>query len=496
MDPLLDFILTHEEAFRSRGRLASLYSDFHTQLETNADGYHANINAWKRALANAARTGAIPAQGNGRDLLNIRTGEELARALQHREFGKPMCLKAVFHDAVTKKEMIPLKDFNHAQTSIYNSSWVPSPWVMFQWGLRQLGVLGQPGFGDKLDVGNFVVLTNVEIAADKILQQISSHKFSVDLIMSRSEFQRQFADVLDPTASLTQNDLSILLTFLSRDRRAISYDGQTIKFKSTNAAAPEPISQEDIAIANLRDTLKKIRAQIASLSEEVAKNDVAAREAVKSKQMIRAKASLRSKKTVESVLTQRMDIAHQLEGVFLQLQQAADHVEVVEAMKSSAVALKGLNQKVGGAEGVSGVVEALQEEMATADDISNIINEPGKPIDETEVDEEFAALEEAEKEKREQEEAAKTAARIAELEQVEKERLAKEASKRVEKEKPEEQGLKEAEREMQEKEPVEKTEEDVEQTCLSFSGLSFLKEQSNPHGAKEDEKEERVPVPA
>jgi len=56
-----------------------------------------------------------------------------------------------------------MKDFIGAQTSIYKSSWVPSPWGgVLQWGLRQIGVLGQPGFGDKLEVGNFVVLGNVE----------------------------------------------------------------------------------------------------------------------------------------------------------------------------------------------------------------------------------------------------------------------------------------------------------------------------------------------
>ncbi|ORY16694.1 Snf7-domain-containing protein [Clohesyomyces aquaticus] len=491
MDPLLEFIITHEEAFKSRGRLASLYSDFRTQIETNPDGYHANINAWKKALADATRAGVVPAQGSGCDLLNIRTGDELARALQHKEFGRPMCLKAVFHDAVTKKQMIPLRDFKDAKTSIYSTSWVPSPWGILRWGLRQLGVLGEPGFGDKLEVGSFVVLQNLEAASDAILKKMSAHTSSVDLIMSRSEFQHQFADVLNQTAPLSHNDLDTIFTHLSRDKSAISHDGQTIKFKPANATTPEPISQEDIAIANLRDTLKRVKAHIESLTEEVAKNDVAAREAVKSKQMIRAKASLRSKKTAESALLKRMDIVHQLEGIFIQLQQAADHVEIVEAMRSSAIALKGLNKKVGGAEGVADVVETLQEEMVTADEISTIINEPGQAVDETEVDEEFEALEKAEQEKKEQEEAAKTAASLAELEQAEKEsaerkRLADKAAKKAEEEVAKK---KEAEAEKEK-------EEEVEQVRRSFTGLSTDMDASKPAQENEERLEERVPVSA
>ena len=67
------------------------------------------------------------------------------------------------HDATSKKEFLPLKDFLNSQTSIYKTSWVPSPWSVLRWSLRQLGVLGQPGLGDKLEVGNFIVLSNVEV---------------------------------------------------------------------------------------------------------------------------------------------------------------------------------------------------------------------------------------------------------------------------------------------------------------------------------------------
>lgn len=335
-----------------------------------------------------------------------------------------------------------------------------------------MGILGQPGFGDKLEVGNFVVLSNVESASNLILKKMETQMSVVDRIVSRTEFLRRFANVLNPSAPLSQNDLTILLVHLARDKQAISYDAQTIKFKSENESSPLPITQEDTAIANLRDTLAKINAQIPVLTSKVAETEAAAREAVQKKQMVTAKAALRSKKLAESALAQRTDVALQLEGVYAQVQQAADQVEIVEAMKAGATALKGLNQKVGGAEGVSAVVDSLNEEMATADEINNIINESGQPVDEMEIDDEFEALEnaeKAEKEKREQEEeAAKTAARLAELEELEKERKEKEK---------ENEPLKE----LAKQSPEEK---EIEQASQSFSRMSF--EEDTDKKDKED----------
>jgi charged multivesicular body protein 7 len=140
MSKLLDFILQHEEAFSSRSRLSSLFADFSIQRTTNPDGYIANVSAWKKALIDAARAGVIPAPGDTHDLLNIRTGDELARALQHPAFGRPTCLPAIFHDAVSKKEFLPLKDFLESPISIYKKQWGPVAWSIVRWGLRQIGV--------------------------------------------------------------------------------------------------------------------------------------------------------------------------------------------------------------------------------------------------------------------------------------------------------------------------------------------------------------------
>jgi charged multivesicular body protein 7 len=395
--------------------------------------------------------------------------------LQHPQYGKPTCLPAVFHEAVQKQEMIPLKDFVNSKESIYKTSWIPSPWKVLQWGLRQVGVLGQPQSPDKLGAGNLVVVKNVEVAADEILKKMKEHTSTADRVLSKADFLKRFSTVLNPSSPLTTNDLDILLVFLARDKQAISYNAQTIKFKPEHEAAPLPVTEEDAAIANLRDTLANINAQMPPLLEKITAADAAVQESVAAKQMVRAKAALRSKKLAERVLAQRSDVALQLEQVYTDLQQAADQVEIVEAMRAGAAALKGLNEKVGGAEGVQGVVDAVNEQMAVTEDITNIINETSQPLDEDEIDDEFEALEKADRERREKAEAEATATRLAVLEETENKRKEKEAAAAKQKE----------------NRVVDKTEEKVDEASQSMARMSFHQEDDE---MEDTEEEQRVPV--
>lgn len=95
----------------------------------------------------------------------MNSGEELLRALQTQEYGRPLALGAVLEDAVKKKEIIPLREFLERRESVYLKSWIPTPWEVLAWGLRQIGVFGDGSGGeDRLVKGEFVVVGNVEVS--------------------------------------------------------------------------------------------------------------------------------------------------------------------------------------------------------------------------------------------------------------------------------------------------------------------------------------------
>ena len=117
-----------------------------------------------RALSAASSAGLIPAQtGATNDRFVLKTGEELSKALQTQEFGRPLAIGAVVQDAIDSKELVPLREFLNTQKSIYAKSWVPTPWQAVSWGLKQLGVMGGEPTEDKLVAGNFVVMANLEV---------------------------------------------------------------------------------------------------------------------------------------------------------------------------------------------------------------------------------------------------------------------------------------------------------------------------------------------
>jgi charged multivesicular body protein 7 len=265
-------------------------------------------------------------------------------------------------------------------------------------------------------------------AANAIIAKASQlDQSTTSLIFSRSLFESEFAHVLDPTslpdAALSTTDFDILLRYLSRDKPCLSLSSSTIKLKATSDSLPQPITQQDTDIANLRTLIKALETQVSALTDRITTLDISAREAVAAKRTIQAKSALRSKKLAETTLNTRSATLSQLEETYLAIQTAADQVAIVSAMSASANVLKSLHAEVGGTEGVEEVVDRLRDEMENVDEVGRVINEAStSKVDEEDVDEEFAAMEKVEKEKKEKEEADRTAARLAELEGLDKQK--------------------------------------------------------------------------
>lgn len=420
MSDLVEFIRTQEEAFKNPNRLASLYSDFRAQQNINPDGYIANLEAWRKAIEHAARAGLLPGCGATRNLLIIDSGSQLARVLQHKDFGSPTCLREVLQDAVKKGAFVPAQDWLVSTDSIYDKSWFKLPKVSIggilngAWQLSRDKLLGP---STQLPSGSFVAVANVEALAEKIsnLQRSLPNVSIADRIYSKAAFFERFRHTLTADAPITARDLDVLLVHMVRDRHEVAIEGSTIKFKADTEDRPAPVTQEDAAMAELHDAIGRVQARLALLHENISKSGLAAREAVQLKQLTRAKTCLRSKKLSESSAEHYTNLAVQLEESYMKLQQAADHVGMLEAMKAGAEAMALLNKQVGGAEGVQKVMDLVNEEIATTDEITTIINESATPVDESEIDDEFAELEKSERESQEKEEAKRTAELLAEL---------------------------------------------------------------------------------
>ncbi|MCJ1378471.1 hypothetical protein MMC17_001570 [Xylographa soralifera] len=398
MSELFNFLLQHEENFR-RVRLPSLYSDFRSQQAINPDGYKTNLSAWEIGLTNAAQVGLIP---GGKDILSLRTGESLLHALETREWGRPLALTPVIAltfiakaAAVAEGRMIPLPDFLNLPTSIYERKGAGSPWFLVSWTLRQLGLrrvqsvkLGSP-------TGRYVLVGNVEKAATKIMKAMDVHISRIGRILPMHVFAAEIARTLERLNGLSDDDLNILLVYLSRDKGYLAYNAHTVKLRGKGDGSPV-ITAEDANIASLKSLMADLNAQLETLNWKVIEFDQKARSAVANQNRVVAVASLRSKKLYETVSIRRSETLSQLEGICTKIEEAADQIEVMKVMEASSSILKGLNTEIGGVETVEEVLGGLRNEIEQVSDVEAMINEAAQAtviVDEGAIDKELEALE-------------------------------------------------------------------------------------------------------
>jgi charged multivesicular body protein 7 len=283
-------------------------------------------------------------------------------------------------------------------------------------------------------------------ATQSLLSQISKGTTSATSgIHSLTTFTHAYSHLFGSTnAPLSPRDTQILLTYLTRDKPSLSWDPST---GTINLSSTQPITQNDISIAQLKTLLLTLSTTIPILEDRQSSLAKKAREAVAAKQNSSAKAALRSKKVVEETLDRRRANALQLEEILTKIDEAHDQVAMVRVMESSAAVLKNLNKEIGGVERVEKATENLRDQMDRVEDVNRVINEvgaEGATADEAEVDEEFEALERAEREKvekaeaearrvEEERKAEETRRRLVELEELEKKRKEIEAQAQAQK---------------------------------------------------------------
>ena len=339
--------------------------------------------------------------------------DDLLDALASAQYGRPDGLGVVLDDAVRSGKMIDLKDFTNSEKSIYSRSWIPSPWAVLRWSLRQAGILGENSYNisGRLRQGRLVLVPALEDLCKKVKVWAEKHNSTLtDRIWTREAFAREIGSLLNSqneeassTPQLSAPDLDILVQYLTRDDAILTSSATTIKLKSPSSL-PEPVTSSDESIANLKSLIANLTTQTTSLSTRITTLQTTASTALTSKNKPAALSALRSKKSAERQLAQLSSQLSQLEEVFIQIQTASDQKTIMDTLESSSTVLKGLNKQIGGVERVDNVMDALREEMEKTGEVQGVLNEGllgsvDQEVVEGEVDEEFDRMEREERER-------------------------------------------------------------------------------------------------
>lgn len=146
--------------------------------------------------------------------------------------------------------MIPVKEFLNTDRSIYSKSWVPGPWTVLQWGLQQIGLAGTGSYegtsgARKLKTSAFVLVEVLEKVAAQVLAAREKRGQSLtDRIVSREEFGQELGAL--GVAGVSDEDITILLRYLERDKQALSYNDNV-------SIAIHPIIAEPIELKSPAD---------------------------------------------------------------------------------------------------------------------------------------------------------------------------------------------------------------------------------------------------
>ncbi|KAL8942291.1 MAG: hypothetical protein Q9216_001764 [Gyalolechia sp. 2 TL-2023] len=167
-----------------------------------------------------------------------------------------------------------------------------------------------------------------------------------------------------------------------------------IKFASPEEVL-SPISKEDRAIASLKSLMDDINGQIRLLEKRIEALREKANSAVEMKNRFSALAALRSKRSAQSALSRRVDTLSQLEEVYGRIEQASEHVTMLQVVKASTAVLHSLNARTGNIQDVEDVLDGLKQEMGKVEEIGSLINDAEQErntANEDEIDEELEAL--------------------------------------------------------------------------------------------------------
>ncbi|KAJ3473379.1 hypothetical protein NLG97_g10336 [Lecanicillium saksenae] len=282
MGELAEFLVQNDAAFR-KSRLPALYADFRSQRTLNPDAYSVNVTAWRHALSLLASHGLL-SHGANANILILNLDDYLLRGLESRGFGQPMALGTVVRESIAANAMFPVQTFLQAQQSVFQKSWSGVPWAIMGWTLRTIGVVDPSKGDDTLPKGQYVLLENVEAATKQFNEIMAEHTSKFDRVFTKSQFYNTFASDLIQGQRLSEADMNVLLSYLSRDKGLIEYDDKIIRVKGVGDQTG--ITEDDKAIASLKEVTVRVKHQADLLSARIDELELDAKKALARKNKV------------------------------------------------------------------------------------------------------------------------------------------------------------------------------------------------------------------
>lgn len=389
-DPAVS-VFTKVPAFK-KSRLLLLYSDFSHLIDSNPEGYDANIHAWCELLKQCL------VQHTFGSSLTL-PGQDLAIKLRNEQYGEPKGLGLVLLKQVQEGKYVPwsiYKDIapNHTKSILDFIS--PSKWIGRAYGLVRTWAFSPVDRSGHLIDESYIlwdVLVETGQQLNGKLHDLIKDKGSYTAKLLDGEMFRGLVRTINP--HMSELDIQVLLIYLHRDIGLVTVKNDEKLPEITYIKMEKlPITEQDLGIINIKkcitDFQKRVKVLERRLDEEIPGEIKRLLEKESSEE--RVKNILRQKSALKKSLVKSLDVLNQLTHVLEKINDAENNVVTFEAMKEAKDVLSSYNSKLSLAE-VDDLQIQLDEQIETTNELSAAMAVTNN-VDETEIDEELAKLEE------------------------------------------------------------------------------------------------------
>ncbi|KAG5635861.1 hypothetical protein H0H81_009844 [Sphagnurus paluster] len=401
-------------ASTSTSRLHALYADISRQKHSNPTSYTANVEWWHKSLELIVSHG-LQADTTTTSRLVLSAGAALMERVRIDGVGKPLALGAVLAELKARRVAIPRADFLSAPESIYAPGWLPTRIAAFVvgrplwWALEQMGVVGEEGVlgsgsGSGKGTtwwGEYVFVGLLERAGEEVLAlQAARVGGAGERLYSLDGFRQEFGTVLGVDGAMSEGDAAVLLKFLERDKGAVIFNKDVVKFIVDDPSAPREINAADRGILELRGAVANLHAQVEGLQTKMDECTHKASAALQQKRKTVALSHLRLKKQLEDLLAKRLGSLDNLEATLLRVEAAAGDIEIMKSYESSTATLRAILAHPSlQRDSIEATMDALAEVNADAKEVDDAVRMgadlaigTGDVIDDGELEEELRAL--------------------------------------------------------------------------------------------------------
>ncbi|CCV00065.1 unnamed protein product [Malassezia sympodialis ATCC 42132] len=372
--------------------LVSLYADMSGQRHSNTGAFRQRLAWWASTLERAC----WEQWDRPSTPLVLRVDADMPNRWAMDSAGRPLCLAVV----VVRVRYSPQEELARQRRLIRVDEYGASSVGRLARAVRALGAPAWRWLTASDDStsdealwpavqGAWVVVANVERAAQRYLSSLPAHRTLFESVVSRAELQAHVAEMVP---GLGETDLDVLLTYLERDRHAIAVDGDVVKLVYGRADA-RGIGEQERGIHATKQAHAQLSRQVDELRVRIERAQAQAADAVRTKApRTVATSCLRTKKQLEDMLTKRVGALETISALLLQMEQATGDAAILRTYEASERTLRSiLADPALQPERVDAVVDGLADALHAQEEVHEAM-QVAPPADTDDLAEELAAL--------------------------------------------------------------------------------------------------------